>query len=118
MHLHDLITTVEGVEGVNLSGEVELESGSLASRQTFFPLAVDDYFMAVAILSKRLSKVFTWPGEFPPLYVTLSNASLQEKGSVGACIVSSDSLCVLSIGYATGIYYTNLRFVIISCIVV
>ena len=54
VHLHNL----EAEEGENVSGEIELESGSLASRQTFFPLAVDDYFMAVAILS---SKVITWP---------------------------------------------------------
>lgn len=54
VHLHNLTTG----KGENVSGEIELESGSLASRQTFFPLAVDDYFMAVAILS---SKVITWP---------------------------------------------------------
>ena len=36
--------------------EIQLLSGSAISEQTFFPLAIDDYFMAVAILSGRFSK--------------------------------------------------------------
>ena len=35
--------------------KVPLQSGSSVSKQTFFPLAVDDYFMSVAILSKRFT---------------------------------------------------------------
>ena len=33
---------------------VQLSSGSVESDQHFFPLAVDDYFMSIAILSKKL----------------------------------------------------------------
>ena len=36
-----------------------LKSGSTQSQQSFFPLAIDDYFMAVAILSGRKSEVNT-----------------------------------------------------------
>ena len=32
-------------------GITQLKSGSTESDQSFFPLAIDDYFMAVAILS-------------------------------------------------------------------
>ena len=32
-------------------GITQLKSGSTESNQSFFPLAIDDYFMAVAILS-------------------------------------------------------------------
>ena len=35
----------------------KLLSGSTKSKQSFFPLAVDDYFMAVAILCKELGDV-------------------------------------------------------------
>ena len=51
------LTAKKDETNANYEGEVQLEKGSLASRQTFFPLAVDDYFMAVAILSQRFSKV-------------------------------------------------------------
>ena len=37
------------------AGPVELLSGSEESHQSIFPLAVDDYFMTVAILSKSHS---------------------------------------------------------------
>jgi dCMP deaminase len=60
------------------AGPVELLSGSEESHQSFFPLAVDDYFMTVAILSKSHSS----EGDF-----------------TGACIVSNDSLHVISLGY-------------------
>ena len=55
--LAELTAADEDETNANYEGEVQLEKGSLASRQTFFPLAVDDYFMAVAILSQRFSKV-------------------------------------------------------------
>ena len=35
------------------AGTAKLKSGSTQSEQSFFPLAIDDYFMAVAILSGR-----------------------------------------------------------------
>ena len=35
-------------------GTVQLSSGSVKSDQKFSPLAVDDYFMSIAILSKKL----------------------------------------------------------------
>jgi deoxycytidylate deaminase len=54
---------------------VELLSGSEESDQSIFPLAVDDYFMTAAILSKS------------------------EDDFTGACIVSNDSLHVISLGY-------------------
>ena len=37
----------------------KLKFGSTESKQSFFPLAIDDYFMAVAILSGRESEVNT-----------------------------------------------------------
>ena len=40
-------------------GIAELQFGSTESEQSFFPLAIDDYFMAVAILSGRESEVNT-----------------------------------------------------------
>ena len=33
---------------------ITLQRGSKVSNQSFFPLAVDDYFMSIAILSQRL----------------------------------------------------------------
>ena len=35
------------------AGTAQLQSGSSQSKQSFFPLAIDDYFMAVAILTGR-----------------------------------------------------------------
>ena len=40
-------------------GNVQLKSGSTESEQSFFPLAIDDYFMTVAILSGRETEVNT-----------------------------------------------------------
>ena len=40
-------------------GTALLKSGSSQSEQSFFPLAIDDYFMAVAILTGRKSEVNT-----------------------------------------------------------
>jgi hypothetical protein len=49
-------STRDSNTGECFEGDVQLESGSLSSEQKIFPLAVDDYFMAVALLSQRLSK--------------------------------------------------------------
>jgi dCMP deaminase len=62
-----------------LSAKYESSNGDLVS----FPLAVDDYFMAVAVLSRRLS----------------AEHEKDLKQSVGACIASNQSLHVVSIGY-------------------
>ncbi|CAI8054395.1 Deoxycytidylate deaminase [Geodia barretti] len=59
---------------------IKLQRGSKVSNQSFFPLAVDDYFMSIAILSQRLG-------------------SADESKRVGACIVSNESLRVVSLGY-------------------
>ena len=61
MDLHNCNTRDYNDIGELFEGEVQLESGSLSSKQKIFPLAVDDYFMAVALLSQRLSdqKVYT-----------------------------------------------------------
>lgn len=55
--LHHCVTRDRNVND-NFTEEVQLESGSLSSEPKFFPLAIDDYFMSVALLSKRFSKVF------------------------------------------------------------
>ena len=54
MDLHNC-NTRDSNNGERFEGDVQLESGSLSSKQKIFPLAVDDYFMAVALLSQRLS---------------------------------------------------------------
>ena len=56
MDLHNCNTRDYNDIGELFEGDVQLESGSLSSKQKIFPPAVDDYFMAVALLSKRLSK--------------------------------------------------------------
>ena len=55
MDLHECMTRDPLVDD-DFAGKVQLESGSLSSEPKFFPLAVDDYFMSVALLSKRFSK--------------------------------------------------------------
>ena len=54
MDLHNCNTRDSNDIGELFEGDVQLESGSLSSKQKIFPLAVDDYFMAVALLSQRL----------------------------------------------------------------
>jgi deoxycytidylate deaminase len=52
------------------------------------PLPVDDYFMTIAILSQELGN---------------------DKNKVGACIVSNESLHIVSIGYKTEKYHAELH---------
>ena len=40
-------------------GTAKLQSGPIKSKQSFFPLAIDDYFMTVTILSGRETEVNT-----------------------------------------------------------
>ena len=58
VNLNNCETIADGTPD-DYNGEcVKLLSGSPISRQSFFPLAWDDYFMSVAILSKALSQVY------------------------------------------------------------
>ena len=56
VNLHGALSLDEGeYNEEEYKKPIYLQSGSSESKQSFFPLAVDDYFMSVAILSKRFS---------------------------------------------------------------
>ena len=56
VNLHGALNLDEGeYDEEEYKKTIYLESGSSMSKQSFFPLAVDDYFMSVAILSTRFS---------------------------------------------------------------
>ena len=56
MDLYNFSTEIAPRNKVDIykQGETKLLSGSSVSQQSFFPLAIDDYFMAVAILSRGI----------------------------------------------------------------
>ena len=58
MDLANLTAKLKGAEEVDKYRDksTPLLSGSEESKQSFFPLAVDDYFMTVAILSQTLGE--------------------------------------------------------------
>ena len=56
VNLHGALNLDEGeYDEEEYKNPIYLESGSSMSEQSFSPLAVDDYFMSVAILSTRFS---------------------------------------------------------------
>ena len=82
-------------------GKTKLLSGSSVSQQSFFPLAVDDYFMAVAILTRgirNLKDYEVWSNnKFQELYKWhVMRGCFQDQ--VGVCVVSNESPRVLGIG--------------------
>ena len=100
MDLHALSAERAPINEVDIymQGETKLLSGSSVSQQSFFPLAIDDYFMAVAILSRGIKDSKdneVWPNNESYKWHVM-RVCFQDQ--VGVCVVSNESPRVLGIG--------------------